>query len=1076
MANSVAKLTIDSQEYDAKLKSASKALSDYFDIAKKGDRTFEVLDDDVMDAVKAIGQMETHTKSATGQLREMETTFRDMSLIYRRFTESEKQSPVGREMAKSLSELKGRLDSTRKDLADINQELSGSKFGQFGGVLDTIGRKLGVTGNLTEILTSKQALMYAGVGAGIAVLGKATEAWVSYNKEIERQDQFTTVTTGLDGTMGTNMTDTMRALSDTYKVDFRQAIEAANTLMSQFGESGDSAIRLIKDGMQGMILGDGGKLLQMIKQYAPAFHDAGVSASQLIAVIHNSEGGIFTAENMNAIVMGIKNIRLMTKQTSNALAKLGIDGKQMTEDLNNGTITVFDALKKVAAELKNVDSNSQTAGEVMQTIFGRQGVTAGTNIAKAIENLNTNLEETKKQTGELGDAFAELQTANENLNVAIRNTFEYDGYEQMATGIKAKLITALADVIEKLGTIKGLIGGITTGQAKRERYGTTGMPEEVRRDLEALQGANESEREQLYMQMRSKYEQRYSNAVRESEQRQKAYDETMESSNWKGFPFVRKFLDRVYDSSHLNTARSNVAAESDVLGMFNAEARKIVYPEDNQKSVKEQISGLKKAINNYDKLISDAMKSGNQQLVEIYEKKKSEYQQELNLLKKRTIITDGSGSGSQKTPQEQAQARFDQAEKDYAQALEQVTLEVESGRLNSVEAKRKELHAEESLWKAIGDAREVYDDPKFAEAQAKVAENVKSLGGSLTTLEEEQKKAQDAAREMAAAQKKVAEALEDAANAYASNDLKAYMASLKKVGADVTPGMDGGNFTYTKNNLQAFTSYLDDKLSMADYGSTLFNNLTAQLADAKALANLMETAVKNGIDIAQFDPQGLFRKIFSDTPGDYVENVDWQSIEDAINEKLKKMGIDPIELNFETGDFITDKKNKDEKSVDGFKQFKTLIGDVSTINGALQQLGIDVPEGFQKTLGVMQVITTIMMSLQSLAAITAGTSALKSIPLVGWFLQNGGVVHAQEGWSGIVPGNSFSGDNIPAFLNSGETVLSAAQSATVANLLTGGSDGGTSDGEVRVESDEIVLTIRNGARRRGMTVADYLGL
>lgn len=72
MATSVVKLTIDSKEYDAKLKSAGKALNEYFDIAKKGDRTFELLDEGVLDAVRAMGQMETRSKSASGQLKELE--------------------------------------------------------------------------------------------------------------------------------------------------------------------------------------------------------------------------------------------------------------------------------------------------------------------------------------------------------------------------------------------------------------------------------------------------------------------------------------------------------------------------------------------------------------------------------------------------------------------------------------------------------------------------------------------------------------------------------------------------------------------------------------------------------------------------------------------------------------------------------------------------------------------------------------------------------------------------------------------------------------------------------------------
>ena len=140
------------------------------------------------------------------------------------------------------------------------------------------------------------------------------------------------------------MTDTVRALADTYNIDFREAINAANTLMTQFGINGEEAINLIKDGMQGMIIGDGGKLLTMIQQYAPAFRDAGISASQLVAVIHNTEGGIFTDENMNAIVQAIKNIRLMKDTTKDALRSIGIDGDAMAKQLNDGTITLKEFL------------------------------------------------------------------------------------------------------------------------------------------------------------------------------------------------------------------------------------------------------------------------------------------------------------------------------------------------------------------------------------------------------------------------------------------------------------------------------------------------------------------------------------------------------------------------------------------------------------------------------------------------------------------------------------------------------------------------------------------------------------
>jgi hypothetical protein len=202
-----------------------------------------------------------------------------------------------------------------------------------------------------------------------------------------------------------------------------------------------------------MIQGDGPKLLSMIQQYAPAFQSAGVSAKQLVAVIQNSEGGIFTDQNMNAIVFGIKNIRLMTKATSDALAQVGIDGEQMSKQLNDGTITVFEALKKVAGALQGVNGNSKAAGEVMQAVFGRQGVMAGTNLGKAIAELNTNLEETKLQTGEVGKSFAELEIADNKLNEAMRETFGMDGWTEMENTIKTGLLVELTNLIKGVGEV-----------------------------------------------------------------------------------------------------------------------------------------------------------------------------------------------------------------------------------------------------------------------------------------------------------------------------------------------------------------------------------------------------------------------------------------------------------------------------------------------------------------------------------------------------------------------------------------------------------------------------------------------
>ena len=415
--------------------------------------TLAVMDKEQKAYVQSLGRMETVSQSARGRINELKQAYTELAVQYKRLTDEEKKGDYGRALSSSLEQLKGRIQSATKELNGVEGEMKG-----MGGVLSELGSKFGLSSDMMGVLTTGTIGMTAAITAGTTAIVAATKAWADYNAELAKQDQITTVTTGLSGADVGTMTDAARSISQVYDVDFREVINAANTLMTQFGQSGDDAIQLIRDGMQGMIQGDGPKLLSMIQQYAPAFQSAGVSAKQLIAVIQNSEGGIFTDQNMNAIVFGIKNIRLMTKATSDALAQVGIDGEQMSKQLNDGTMTVFEALKKVAGALQGVNGNSKAAGEVMQAVFGRQGVMAGTNLGKAIAELNTNLEQTKLQTGEVGKSFAELEIADNKLNEAMRETFGMDGWTEMENTIKTGLLVQLTSLIEYIGNVSRAFG------------------------------------------------------------------------------------------------------------------------------------------------------------------------------------------------------------------------------------------------------------------------------------------------------------------------------------------------------------------------------------------------------------------------------------------------------------------------------------------------------------------------------------------------------------------------------------------------------------------------------------------
>ena len=469
MTEDILRLRVDSTEYDNKIKRAAEGIQRFAEQAYKSGGAVTELEKDEVAFIKALGNMETVSKTASGKLREMESAYRNLSATYHMLQKDQQNDEGGKALRSSLNELKVRIDETRQamkkaddELNDFSKTENNAAVGSFSlnDVLGQIGGKLGINTSMLSGLTTGTMGYAAAVAAVVKVEYEAVKAFKEYNDELARQSQITGVTTGLKGAEADDMTAAARALSKVYGADFREVINAANTLMTQFGTDGASAINLIRQGMQGMIIGDAPKLLSMIQQYAPSFRDAGIEASQLVAIIQNSEGGIFTDENMNAIVMGIKNIRLMTKATSDALAEIGIDGKKMSQDLSDGTITIFDALREVSKELENTESGSQQAGQVMQQVFGRQGTMAGTNLAKAIATLNINLEETKTQTGEVGKSFDELAAKTEELDKALMSVLQVESWDALKNNIESGFVGAMTKCVNLLGEALDIVNHI----------------------------------------------------------------------------------------------------------------------------------------------------------------------------------------------------------------------------------------------------------------------------------------------------------------------------------------------------------------------------------------------------------------------------------------------------------------------------------------------------------------------------------------------------------------------------------------------------------------------------------------
>ena len=251
-------------------------------------------------------------------------------------------------------------------------------------------------------------------------------------------------------------------------------------------------------------------------------------------------------------------------------------------------------------------------------------------------------------------------------------------------------------------------------------------------------------------------------------------------------------------------------------------------------------------------------------------------------------------------------------------------------------------------------------------------------------------------------------------------------------------------FTGTTANIDAFIGNLKERISQSEVGTDLYKNLTKQLADTAALSNLLQTAIKNGIDPAQIglDPKEFWSKVFGENPGDYIKDETWQGIVEKMNAYLKDKGIQ-IGLDANTGSVSSKSKQNPylSKNEDGKMEAKLtnvvsgIAGGINNMVSGIEQMGIEIPEGLKQGLSAIQGVTSILSGIATtVLAIEAIAGADALIPFA-----RGGIVHAANGF---VPGNRYSADDINVAVSSGELILNRAQQGNLASQLSGGEGGG----------------------------------
>ena len=224
--------------------------------------------------------------------------------------------------------------------------------------------------------------------------------------------------------------------------------------MSQYHISAEEALQVVNDGfIAGADLS--GDMLAKMQQYAPTFHNAGIEASQMAAMLAQTRSGIFSDKGMEAIQTASTKIREMSSKTASSLDAIGISSKKVEEDLKSGAKSTFDVIQEVSSKLRELPDDSQEVGEAIKNVFGKTAAQGGLEMLTMFDQMSTSIEEVKKKTGEYGELQEKQLEAQRELNDVTSALFDMsqNGFEGLIANVKllttqwmTKLLRGVIDV------------------------------------------------------------------------------------------------------------------------------------------------------------------------------------------------------------------------------------------------------------------------------------------------------------------------------------------------------------------------------------------------------------------------------------------------------------------------------------------------------------------------------------------------------------------------------------------------------------------------------------------------------
>lgn len=272
----------------------------------------------------------------------------------------------------------------------------------------------------------------ASTGTAVDELGKYEDAMLNiYNNNFGESFEDIAASMGevkkiMGEGMGAEELETMTQnalmLRDTFEFDVSESVRAANSLMDQFGISGDEAYNMIAQGAQNG-LNQNGDLLDVLNEYSVQFSQAGYSAEDMFNMLKNgTESGTWSVDKLGDAVKEF-NIRMSDGTANDALKSLGLNVDEVNAKYAAGGESAQGATQEILTALKGVEDENQRY-LLGQELMGTMWEDLGEDAVLALLDTEGAISSTK-------DAMSEI------------NDIKYDDLGSMFEGMKRNFETLL---------------------------------------------------------------------------------------------------------------------------------------------------------------------------------------------------------------------------------------------------------------------------------------------------------------------------------------------------------------------------------------------------------------------------------------------------------------------------------------------------------------------------------------------------------------------------------------------------------------------------------------------------------